>query len=64
MSKYPVVKLKEVENRLGDYPGEMRGITYAIGAEQVAPTYRRMQQHTGDKGSTDTSTRHKRRSTS
>src|SRR5580765_4867076 len=29
----------------------MRGITYAIGAEQVAITYRRMPQHTGSKGS-------------
>ena len=29
----------------------MRGITYAIGAEQVALTYRRMPQHTGSKGS-------------
>jgi quercetin dioxygenase-like cupin family protein len=29
----------------------MRGITYAIGAEQVAITHRRMPQHTGSKGS-------------
>ena len=29
----------------------MRGITYAIGSEQVALTYRRMPQHTGSKGS-------------
>jgi mannose-6-phosphate isomerase-like protein (cupin superfamily) len=29
----------------------MRGITYAIGAEQVALTHRRMPQHTGSKGS-------------
>jgi len=43
--------LDEVEDWLGDYPGEMRGITYPIGAEQVALTYRRMPQHTGSKGS-------------
>jgi mannose-6-phosphate isomerase-like protein (cupin superfamily) len=51
MSGYQVVKIEDVEDWLGDYPGEMRGITYAIGAEQVAITYRRMPQHTGSKGS-------------
>jgi len=51
MSDYQVVKLDEVEDWLGDYPGVMHGITYAIGAEQVAITYRRMPQHTGSKGS-------------
>jgi mannose-6-phosphate isomerase-like protein (cupin superfamily) len=51
MSDYQVVKVEDVEDWLGDYPGEMRGITYAIGAEQVAITYRRMPQHTGSKGS-------------
>jgi len=51
MVDYQVVKLEDVDDWLGDYPGEMRGITYAIGAEQVALTYRRMPQHTGSKGS-------------
>jgi mannose-6-phosphate isomerase-like protein (cupin superfamily) len=51
LSEYQVVALEDVEDWLGDYPGEMRGITYAIGAEQVAVTYRRMPQHTGSKGS-------------
>ena len=51
MSDYQVVKLEDVDDWLGDYPGEMRGITYAIGAEQVALTHRRMPQHTGSKGS-------------
>ena len=51
MSDYQIVSLEDVEDWLGDYPGEMRGITYAIGAEQVALTYRRMPQHTGSKGS-------------
>jgi mannose-6-phosphate isomerase-like protein (cupin superfamily) len=51
MSDYQRVRLEDVDDWLGDYPGEMRGITYAIGAEQVAITYRRMPQHTGSKGS-------------
>src|SRR5436305_4116037 len=51
MTEYQIVSLEEVDDWLGDYPGEMRGITYAIGAEQVALTYRRMPQHTGSKGS-------------
>lgn len=51
MAEYQVVKLEDVQDWLGDYPGEMRGITYAIGAEQVAITYRRMPQNTGSKGS-------------
>ncbi len=51
MGDYQIVKLEEVDDWLGDYPGEMRGITYAIGAEQTALTHRRMPQHTGSKGS-------------
>ena len=51
MADYKIVSLEEVDDWLGDYPGEMRGITYAIGSEQVALTYRRMPQHTGSKGS-------------
>jgi quercetin dioxygenase-like cupin family protein len=51
MTEYQIVKLDDVPDWLGDYPGEMRGITYAIGAEQVALTHRRMPQHTGSKGS-------------
>jgi mannose-6-phosphate isomerase-like protein (cupin superfamily) len=51
MSDYQIVRLDEVDDWLGDYPGEMRGITYAIGAEQAALTHRRMPQHTGSKGS-------------
>jgi mannose-6-phosphate isomerase-like protein (cupin superfamily) len=51
MAEYQIVHLEEVDDWLGDYPGEMRGITYAIGAKQVALTHRRMPQHTGSKGS-------------
>jgi mannose-6-phosphate isomerase-like protein (cupin superfamily) len=51
MADYQIVSLEDVDDWLGDYPGEMRGITYAIGAEQAALTYRRMPEHTGSKGS-------------
>jgi mannose-6-phosphate isomerase-like protein (cupin superfamily) len=51
VADYQLVTLEEVDDWLGDYPGEMRGITYAIGAQQVALTFRRMPQHTGSKGS-------------
>ena len=51
MSEYQRIRLEDVDDWLGDYPGEMRGITYPIGATQVALTYRRMPRHTGSKGS-------------
>ena len=51
MAGYTIVTLDEVPDVLGDYPGEMQFITYEIGAEQVALTYRRMPRHTGGKGS-------------
>src|SRR3954465_14267057 len=48
---YAIKHLSEVPDVLGDYPGEMQFITYELGNEQVAITYRRMPQHTGGKGS-------------
>ena len=51
MADYTSKRLEEVDDVLGDYPGEMRMMTAALGAEQVAFTYRRMPQHTGGKGS-------------
>ena len=51
MVDYTIKRLEEVDDVLGDYPGEMRMMTGALGAEQVAFTYRRMPQHTGGKGS-------------
>jgi mannose-6-phosphate isomerase-like protein (cupin superfamily) len=51
VSEYTIVNLEDVDDWLGDYPGEMRGVTYPLGAEQVALTYRRMPHHTGSKGS-------------
>ena len=51
MSDYTVRRLHEVDDVLGDYPGEMRMMTDDLDADQVAFTYRRMPQHTGGKGS-------------
>jgi mannose-6-phosphate isomerase-like protein (cupin superfamily) len=51
MPGYTVTRLEEVDDVLGDYPGEMRMLAGGLGSEQVALTYRRMPQHTGGKGS-------------
>jgi len=51
MGDYTMKRLEEVDDVLGDYPGEMRMMTTALEAEQVALSYRRMPQHTGGKGS-------------
>jgi mannose-6-phosphate isomerase-like protein (cupin superfamily) len=51
MSDYTIKRVDEAPDVLGDYPGEMRMLTAALEAEQVAFTYRRMPQHTGGKGS-------------
>jgi mannose-6-phosphate isomerase-like protein (cupin superfamily) len=51
VSAYTIRRIHEVDDVLGDYPGEMRMLTSALEAEQVAFTYRRMPQHTGGKGS-------------
>ena len=51
MADYTIKRLEEVDDVLGDYPGEMRMMATALDAEQVAFTFRRMPQHTGGKGS-------------
>src|SRR4030065_854 len=51
MGDYTIKRLEALPDVLGDYPGEMRMMTSALGAEQVAFTFRRMPQHTGGKGS-------------
>ena len=51
MGGYTIRPLSEMPDVLGDYPGEMRMITYDVGAEQVALTFRRMPPQTGGKGS-------------
>ena len=51
MTDYTISPADDVADVLGDYPGEMRMFTEAIGAEQVAFTYRWMPAQTGGKGS-------------
>lgn len=50
MSGYKVVKLAEIDDILGDYPGDMKPTKDALRSEQVAITYRRMPKGTGSKG--------------
>lgn len=51
MGNWTIKPLDEMQDVLGDYPGEMRMATYEVGAEQVALSYRRMPAQTGGKGS-------------
>lgn len=51
MGNWTIKPLSDVPDFLGDYPGEMRLMTYDVGCEQVALTYRRMPAQTGGKGS-------------
>jgi len=51
MADYSVVKLEEVADILGDYPGEMKLLKDPLKCSQVAVSYRRMPKHTGAKGS-------------
>jgi mannose-6-phosphate isomerase-like protein (cupin superfamily) len=52
MSNYTVCKIEEVPDFFGGaYPGEMRLMAGALGAEQVAFTWRRMPPGTGGRGS-------------
>jgi mannose-6-phosphate isomerase-like protein (cupin superfamily) len=51
MADYVIKRLEEAPDVLGDYPGEMRMMTYEMDAEKVAFTWRRMPSKTGGKGS-------------
>src|ERR671926_26201 len=51
MPDYVIKRLEEAPDRLGDYPGEMRMMTYEVDAEKVAFTWRRMPPKSGGKGS-------------
>jgi mannose-6-phosphate isomerase-like protein (cupin superfamily) len=51
MPNYKIVNRDQVDDMLGDYPGEMLMYTYPLDAKQVAFTYRRMPAGTGSKGS-------------
>lgn len=50
MKNYSMVKIDELPDALGDYPGEMKFLKDALQTEQVAITYRRMPKGTGSKG--------------
>jgi mannose-6-phosphate isomerase-like protein (cupin superfamily) len=50
MGNWTIKSLDEMDDLLGDYPGEMYMTTYAVGCEQVALTHRRMPAQTGGKG--------------
>ncbi len=50
MTDFTITRLEEVDDVLGDYPGEMRMLTGVLGCEQVAFTHRRMPAQTGGKG--------------
>jgi mannose-6-phosphate isomerase-like protein (cupin superfamily) len=51
MGDYVIKHLDDCPDVLGDYPGEMKMLTYELGAEKAAFSWRRMPQHTGGKGS-------------
>jgi mannose-6-phosphate isomerase-like protein (cupin superfamily) len=51
VSNYTMVNREQVDDVLGDYPGEMLMYTYPLEAEQAALTWRRMPAKTGGKGS-------------
>jgi quercetin dioxygenase-like cupin family protein len=50
MADYTKIKCEDAEDLLGDYPGEMRFLGRALGAEQGALTWRRMPPDTGGRG--------------
>ena len=65
MPGYTVRRLDEVTNIFeGNYPGEMRMITYEIDAEQVALTYRRCRSTPAARARTATATGRRRSCTS
>jgi quercetin dioxygenase-like cupin family protein len=51
MADYTLTTLEDAPDVLGDYPGEMRMMTFPLECEQVALTWRRMPAQTGGKGS-------------
>jgi quercetin dioxygenase-like cupin family protein len=50
MADYTKIRLEDAPDILGDYPGEMRFLAPALGAEQGALTWRRMPPDTGGRG--------------
>jgi quercetin dioxygenase-like cupin family protein len=50
MADYTKIQLEDADDVLGDYPGEMRFLGQALGAEQGALSWRRMPPDTGGRG--------------
>ncbi|HUC20962.1 MAG TPA: cupin domain-containing protein [Candidatus Polarisedimenticolaceae bacterium] len=48
---YTVAKLEDIDDVLGDYPGEMKMMKNALETTQIALTHRHMPAKTGGKGS-------------
>jgi mannose-6-phosphate isomerase-like protein (cupin superfamily) len=51
MHNYTITKLEDIQDILGDYPGDMKPLKDSLETKQVALTYRRMPAKTGAKGS-------------
>jgi quercetin dioxygenase-like cupin family protein len=51
MGDYKVIHRSDVDDVMGDYPGEMRMLTYGLDSEQVAISWRHMPPDTGGRGS-------------
>ena len=51
MGDYKLIHRNDADDVMGDYPGEMRMLTYTLDNEQVAFTWRHMPPDTGGKGS-------------
>src|SRR3954464_5190770 len=50
MGDWSITHLDDVDDFLGDHPGEMKMITYPAGAEQVALTWRTLPKGAGARG--------------
>lgn len=50
MAGYKIAKLEDLDDILGDYPGEMKMFKNPLESEQVTITHRRMPAGTGGKG--------------
>jgi uncharacterized cupin superfamily protein len=51
MGDYTVIDRADAEDVMGDYPGEMRMLTFPLATQQVAVTWRHMPPDTGGRGS-------------
>ena len=51
MGDYTVIERTDADDMMGEYPGEMRMLTFPLATEQVAITWRHMPPDSGGKGS-------------